>query len=161
MNYPAAELPCIPSAQRQTISFIEISIEAGILLGGKHEACFVLLRAGGGRNRTHAAVLTKLAGIPLSPWANLAKGAVAKQMFKYAYKLKTAKSSTPCGSVMFLDSWIQEKISNHLMPKCFHITMQSCIRIVSVEIDSSLHACIIFAMSENRVMPGRGPNLAT
>ncbi len=32
---------------RQTISFIEISIEAGILLGGKHEACFVL---GGGRN---------------------------------------------------------------------------------------------------------------
>jgi hypothetical protein len=32
---------------RQTISFIEISIEAGILLGGKHQACFVL---GGGRN---------------------------------------------------------------------------------------------------------------
>jgi hypothetical protein len=30
---------------RQTISFIEISIEAGILLGGKHEACF-MLRAG-------------------------------------------------------------------------------------------------------------------
>jgi hypothetical protein len=26
----------------QTISFIEISIEAGILLGGKLEACFVL-----------------------------------------------------------------------------------------------------------------------
>ncbi len=31
---------------RQTISFIEISIEAGILLGGKHEACFVLGVAG-------------------------------------------------------------------------------------------------------------------
>jgi hypothetical protein len=30
---------------RQTISFIEISIEAGILLGGKH-ACFVLGVAG-------------------------------------------------------------------------------------------------------------------
>ncbi len=44
---------------RQTISFIEISIEAGILLGGMHEA-------GGGRNWTHA-VLTKLAGTPLSP----------------------------------------------------------------------------------------------
>ncbi len=60
----------------QTISFIEISIEAGILrlLGGKHEACF-MLHAGGGRNWAHA-VLTKLAGTPLSPWANLAKGAV-------------------------------------------------------------------------------------
>jgi hypothetical protein len=31
---------------RQTISFIEISIKAGILLGGKHEACFVLGVAG-------------------------------------------------------------------------------------------------------------------
>ncbi len=31
---------------RQTISFIEISIEAGRLLGGKHEACFVLGLAG-------------------------------------------------------------------------------------------------------------------
>ncbi len=31
---------------RQTISFIEISIEAGILLGGKHEACFMLWVAG-------------------------------------------------------------------------------------------------------------------
>jgi hypothetical protein len=31
---------------RQTISFIEISIEAGKLLGGKHEACFVLGVAG-------------------------------------------------------------------------------------------------------------------
>ncbi len=53
---------------RQTISFIEISIEAGILLGGKHEACFVLgmLRAGIDRNQTHA-VLTKLAGTQLSP----------------------------------------------------------------------------------------------
>ncbi len=30
----------------QTISFIEISIEAGILLGGKNEACFVLGVAG-------------------------------------------------------------------------------------------------------------------
>ncbi len=30
----------------QTISFIEISIEAGKLLGGKHEACFVLGVAG-------------------------------------------------------------------------------------------------------------------
>jgi hypothetical protein len=30
----------------QTISFIEISIEAGILLGGKHAACFVLGVAG-------------------------------------------------------------------------------------------------------------------
>ncbi len=30
----------------QTISFTEISIEAGILLGGKHEACFVLGVAG-------------------------------------------------------------------------------------------------------------------
>jgi hypothetical protein len=30
----------------QTISCIEISIEAGILLGGKHEACFVLGVAG-------------------------------------------------------------------------------------------------------------------
>ncbi len=48
--------PTIP--HRQTISFIEISIEAGILLGGKHEARFVL---GGGRNWTHA-VLTKLDG---------------------------------------------------------------------------------------------------
>ncbi len=33
-------------SDRQTISFIEISIEAGILLGGKHEACFVLGAAG-------------------------------------------------------------------------------------------------------------------
>jgi hypothetical protein len=33
----------IPS---QTISFIEISIEAGILLGGKHEASLVLGMAG-------------------------------------------------------------------------------------------------------------------
>jgi hypothetical protein len=33
-------------ADRQTISFIEISIEAGILLGGKPEACFVLGLAG-------------------------------------------------------------------------------------------------------------------
>ena len=31
---------------RQTISFIEISIEADILLGGKHKACFVLGVAG-------------------------------------------------------------------------------------------------------------------
>jgi hypothetical protein len=31
---------------RQTISFIEISIEAGILLGGKDEAFFVLRVAG-------------------------------------------------------------------------------------------------------------------
>jgi hypothetical protein len=31
-----------PHPRLQTISFIEISIEAGILLGGKHEACFVL-----------------------------------------------------------------------------------------------------------------------
>jgi hypothetical protein len=30
----------------QTISFIEISIQAGILLGGKHKACFVLELAG-------------------------------------------------------------------------------------------------------------------
>jgi hypothetical protein len=30
----------------QTISFIEISIEAGILFGGTHEACFVLRMAG-------------------------------------------------------------------------------------------------------------------
>jgi hypothetical protein len=30
----------------QTISFIEISIEADILLGGKHKACFVLGVAG-------------------------------------------------------------------------------------------------------------------
>ena len=30
----------------QTISFIEISIEAGILLGGKHTACSVLGVAG-------------------------------------------------------------------------------------------------------------------
>jgi hypothetical protein len=34
------------------IIFIEISIEAGILLGGKHDTCFVvgMLRAGVGRN---------------------------------------------------------------------------------------------------------------
>jgi hypothetical protein len=31
---------------RQATSFIEISIEAGILLGGKHEAYFVLGLAG-------------------------------------------------------------------------------------------------------------------
>jgi hypothetical protein len=31
---------------RQITSFIEISTEAGILLGGKHEACFVLGVAG-------------------------------------------------------------------------------------------------------------------
>ena len=31
---------------RQTTSFIEIPIEAGKLLGGKHEACFVLGVAG-------------------------------------------------------------------------------------------------------------------
>jgi hypothetical protein len=30
----------------ETTSFIEISIEAGKLLGGKHEACFVLGMAG-------------------------------------------------------------------------------------------------------------------
>ncbi len=35
-----------PQTDRQTISFIEISIEAGILPGGKHEACFVLGVAG-------------------------------------------------------------------------------------------------------------------
>jgi hypothetical protein len=34
------------SVSKQTISFIKISIEAGILLGGKHEACFVLGMAG-------------------------------------------------------------------------------------------------------------------
>jgi hypothetical protein len=34
------------TGDRQTTSFIEISIEAGILLGGKHEACFVLGVAG-------------------------------------------------------------------------------------------------------------------
>jgi hypothetical protein len=33
-------------ADRQTIIFIEISIEAGKLLAGKHEACFVLGVAG-------------------------------------------------------------------------------------------------------------------
>jgi hypothetical protein len=38
--------PIQARADRQTISFIEISIEAGILLGGKHEACFVLVVAG-------------------------------------------------------------------------------------------------------------------
>ena len=31
---------------RQTISFMEVSIEAGKLLGGKHKACFVLGAAG-------------------------------------------------------------------------------------------------------------------
>jgi hypothetical protein len=31
---------------RETTSFIEISIEAGKLLGGKHEACFMLGVAG-------------------------------------------------------------------------------------------------------------------
>jgi hypothetical protein len=36
----------VPGLLRQTMSFIEISIEAGILLGGKHEACFVLGAAG-------------------------------------------------------------------------------------------------------------------
>ncbi len=35
---------CTP--RRQAISFIEMSIEAGILLGGKHKACFVLGVAG-------------------------------------------------------------------------------------------------------------------
>ncbi len=34
------------AADRQTISFIEISIEAGMMLGGKHEACFMLGVAG-------------------------------------------------------------------------------------------------------------------
>jgi hypothetical protein len=34
----------------QTISFIEISIEAGILLGGKHKASRSMLHAEGGRN---------------------------------------------------------------------------------------------------------------
>ncbi len=34
------------STDRQTISFIEISIEAGKLLGGKHKARFVLGVAG-------------------------------------------------------------------------------------------------------------------
>jgi hypothetical protein len=32
---------------RQTISLIEIPIEAGILLGGEHDACFVLVGAAG------------------------------------------------------------------------------------------------------------------
>ncbi len=43
-----ADSSYLPSdeAYRQTKSFIEISIEAGILLGGKHEACFVLGLAG-------------------------------------------------------------------------------------------------------------------
>ncbi len=36
----------LPLLRQQTISFIEISIEAGKLLGGKHEACFVLGVAG-------------------------------------------------------------------------------------------------------------------
>jgi hypothetical protein len=53
LSYPASQkiscyilqYPCI-SFHRQTISFIEISIEAGILLGGKHEAYFVLGVAG-------------------------------------------------------------------------------------------------------------------
>jgi hypothetical protein len=35
-----------PRIHRQTTSFIEISIEAGKLLGGKHKACFVLGVAG-------------------------------------------------------------------------------------------------------------------
>ncbi len=35
-----------PAQALQTISFIEISIEAGIVLGGKHEAFFVLGVAG-------------------------------------------------------------------------------------------------------------------
>jgi hypothetical protein len=38
--------PQARQTERQTISCIEISIEAGILLGGKHEACFVLGLAG-------------------------------------------------------------------------------------------------------------------
>jgi hypothetical protein len=37
---------CDLFSDRQTISFVEISIEAGILLGGKHEVCFVLGVAG-------------------------------------------------------------------------------------------------------------------
>ncbi len=40
-----------------------------------------MLRAGGDRNWIHA-VLTKLAGAPLSPWANLAKGAIAWHTFR-------------------------------------------------------------------------------
>ncbi len=36
----------LTSSLHQTISFIEISIEAGILLGGKHKACFELGVAG-------------------------------------------------------------------------------------------------------------------
>ncbi len=36
----------VVATDRQTISFIEISIEAGILLGGKYKACFVLGVAG-------------------------------------------------------------------------------------------------------------------
>jgi hypothetical protein len=55
--YPLVPLQALPqpllqvafplaASARQTISFIEISIEAGILLGRKHEACFVLGVAG-------------------------------------------------------------------------------------------------------------------
>ncbi len=54
------EISCellLPSSEKTVrLSFIEISIEAGILLGGKHTSC---LR--NGRN------LTKVAGTPLSP----------------------------------------------------------------------------------------------
>jgi hypothetical protein len=37
---------CIASHSYRQLAFIEISIEAGKLLGGKHEACFVLGVAG-------------------------------------------------------------------------------------------------------------------
>jgi hypothetical protein len=45
-HYPGSLDPLARLLSRQTISFIEISIEAGILLGGKHKACFVLGVAG-------------------------------------------------------------------------------------------------------------------
>jgi hypothetical protein len=46
MYHIAPFLIILIDSDRQTISFIEITIEAGILLGGKHEACFMLGVAG-------------------------------------------------------------------------------------------------------------------
>ena len=52
-----------------------------------------MLRAGGGRNWTHA-VLTKLAGTPLSPCDNLAKGAVASHSYTYLHDTSKIHADT-------------------------------------------------------------------
>ncbi len=65
-----------------------------------------MLRAGGGRNRTHA-VLTKLAGTPLSPCANLAKGAVTRSA-KFFCCFRSSLKQTFAGRVTSVRSSLKQ-----------------------------------------------------